>query len=94
MPFDYKNPIGYSLTIFIQVLFTYNAMRSSVCIMAFSMGSFLMLLSSTEDAKVELRAINPSATLIKRNPFQVSQKMSEFVRFHSNLLQLRGFDTN
>lgn len=87
LSFDAENLIGYSVAMTAQYIFVFNAMITLKCLALFGAGTCFMLFPLAKDIKCSLKSINDNARhKIKRT--KIVTQLSQFVEFHSKLLQL------
>lgn len=79
-PFDWKNPIGYSLAIFLQLRIVKIPLGYISAFISLGGGSFLFSLSIAEDNQCDLNSINESIHF-GRFREQILEQFNEFVRF-------------
>lgn len=87
LPFDWKNPIGYSFAVIIQYLLTARVLTFGAGAMALGYGTFLVLLSLAKDTEGDLNLINKSPKA-KRDQTLILERLSEFIQNHSHAKQL------
>lgn len=87
LPFDWSNPIGYSFAMALQYVFIFNAAFTSICFVAFAIGTSLLLMTLTEDLKCDLNSLDKSIKL-KENRVEIFKRFCQFVQFHSDAKQL------
>lgn len=84
-PFDWKNPTGFLVAIFIQYILVVSVMISLKCLVIFEIGLCFMLFPMTKDIKCNLNAINARP---KKNRSKIDEKFPQVVQFHCKLIQL------
>lgn len=84
VPFDSKTPLGYFLTIFMLYIFVLNVTRCSIPIATYGIGIPFMLVSLTEDLKVDVSLINEMNKL-QANRLQIIKQQSEMLHFHAEI---------
>lgn len=87
LPFDIKNPMGFSVAVFIQFTFVFTIMVTVKCVAIFGFGICSMLFPLIDDMKNNLRSINGN-TAFKTSRSRIRNKFSHLVQFHSKLIQL------
>lgn len=88
LPFDWQNPMGYSIAIALLYIFIFNAAFAAISLIVSAIGISFILISLTKDIANDLVAINKSARRIKRNPSQIVKQFVRFVQMHSHSMQL------
>lgn len=86
-PFETTTPIPYLFAMMVQYILVSNVMVTITCLALFGVGTCLMLFPLANDVKCSLRAIKHNAKL-KRNRSKSVTQLSQFVEFHSKLIQL------
>lgn len=86
-PFEVQNPIGYSIAVCLEYLFTLNLELLTMSIMVIAIGPCLILISMTKDLKYNLHILDISARL-KEDPVKIVRDFSEFIQLHSDAKQL------
>lgn len=87
LPFNYKNPIGYTIAIAIQSTVLFHNMHFTSSMANFGIGSFLSAIALTKDLKYTLCRINESAKK-KRNPTLAIENFSDFIELESTAKRL------
>lgn len=93
LPFDWQNPVGYSIAIGLLYIFIFNASFAAICIIVFAIGICVVLISLTEDITEDLENLNESARKIKKNRSEIVKEFIRIVQIHSNSMQLSDFNT-
>lgn len=93
LPFDWQNPVGYSIAIGLLYIFIFNASFAAICIIVFAIGICVILISLTEDITEDLENLNESARKIKKNRSEIVKEFIRIVQIHSNSMQLSDFNT-
>lgn len=86
-PFDWKNPSGYLIAFFAEVVLISCAAIAGVLATNFGIGINLILISLATDVQADILSINQ---IIKNRPerSQVVKQFKDFVRFCSDAKQL------
>lgn len=87
LPFDTKNPIGFIVAGLIQYVFGISLMITIECLAIIVFGTYFMLFPLTKDIKRNLKMINFNAKR-RKSRLKIGNRFSQFVQFHSKLLQL------
>lgn len=90
LPFDWQHPVGYSFAIVLLYIFIFNASFTAICVVVFSVGICLILISLTNDIINELESLDKSAK-IKKNRSRTVKRFVRVVRIHSISMQLSDF---
>lgn len=83
-PFDWRNPLGYLMACTSEYIGLITVARVGLQIIIFLSGSCWLLISMAHDIKCELRTIAD----IMKTKHTLSNELSEFIEFHSNVIQL------
>lgn len=87
LPFDWKTPSGFLIALSIQSILSICVMVTLECLAIFGLGTCLMLFPLTKDMKNNLRTISHDARR-KKNRSKIIKQFSQFIQFHSKLIQL------
>lgn len=79
-PFDWKNPIEYSITVLLQLKIAAIPLRFIGCFVSFEAACFLFSVSLAKDLKDDIHAINENARK-KRTRKYIREQLFEFMRF-------------
>lgn len=86
LPFETRTPFRYLIAVFVQYTLVMNVVVIFKCLTTFGFGTCSMLFPLSNDMKNNLKAINNNAKP-KRNRWKIANQFSQFVRFHSQLIQ-------
>lgn len=89
LPFDWKNPLGYSLAIPIEFFGLYLANRYLACFLLFAFGEFLFALAFCKDMLNSLHTINENGKAKRAEPHIIKRKLIEFINIDLVLNKLR-----
>lgn len=84
MPFDKKTPIGYGITLLIQILLFWLLLQTSISAMSFIMGYFKMMVSFGQDIQRKIWHLNANYEIEKRNKIKLNQ-LCDIIFLHSEL---------
>lgn len=89
-PYDWKNPIGYSVAVSTQYLLAFYPSQFIGCFMNLAFGSFMFAKIFVIILKNELHAINKMA-IHKKSRKNMREKISKIIRGHAHSKQLSGW---
>lgn len=87
IPFDWRNPLGFSIVIIIQYEMASKILRLTACALSFALGTFIFAVSLVNDIKNDLHAIN-EMTKQKKTQSNISKQLFKFMDIHSDVKQL------
>lgn len=87
LPFDWQNPMGFSIAIALQFIFIFNAAFAGICFAVFSIGMCLILIFATDDIKNGLKSLNQSVKN-KQKRTKIWNQFTQIIQFHSKTKQL------
>lgn len=91
VPFDWKNPLGYSVVITFQYILTAHCLTLVFCDISFGIGCYLLLNSIIQDyVKIDLKLINKDAAS-NRNHSLAVKRVASFIETHSFLKKFSVF---
>lgn len=82
MPFDWKNPIGYSIATVLQTIIISYPFRFLVGLVLLAFGAFLFAITLIKDAVDDIKDFNNNLKALKSEP-DVFKMLSESVHVHS-----------
>lgn len=87
IPYNWKNPTGYLVTVFLQIYLSVSTYRFVGCLNFIAFGAFMFSITPVKILKNELHAINGMA---RRKKFRKNmfKKLSEFIRSNALHKQL------
>lgn len=86
-PFDVENPVGYTMAVCVEFVFTVNIELFTTCVMLVAIGPCLILMSMASDLRYSLYTLNRSARAHAK-PSEVTQQFNHLIDFHSKAKQL------
>lgn len=91
--FDWKSPLGYLSTVFLQYILIAYANTFLASEISFAGGAALFMIAVTKDIHAILRSINNGAKN-NRKRLHISRQLIRFVKLHSDLKQLSRIEIN
>lgn len=87
LPFDWKNPIGYSFTICLQIVTVTFLLWFLASLLSLALGNLLFIWSFIKEWKCDLHSLNE---MLKTEKFKadILKELTEFIRAHSNIKEL------
>lgn len=89
IPYDWKNPAAYLVTVAGLSLWLIQLFKYVGCMMCLALGEFVFAILIVEFLNDELVSIDKLAS-VKNSRGLMYQKFSEFIRIHTNLKELSG----
>ena len=86
MPFDWKTPIGYAVTISIRFGAVASMTCLCCCMLCFLGGVCWLLMAFVEDIREDIHDLNEE----KNNGSKLKMKLNDLIEFHSTVKQLSG----
>lgn len=86
LPFDWKNPLGHSITITFEYVVVSYSLLIAACSIALGVVSYLYVIASSKCIKGSLFSISRCASVNANR--QISNQFIEFIAFHSRVKQL------
>lgn len=84
-PFNWRTPSGYLIVFTIQTITIVFMVHMSSCFMSLLIGSCWIVMTFSDELKSELNALNESKSI---NNQELTRKLSNFVQFHTETIQL------
>lgn len=81
-PFDFRTPIGYLIAFLVEFVPNFYLLQFASCHSSFLVGSCLIIMEIVKDVNNEYRSIRSAKKT------EIKAKMSKFVQFHANAMQL------
>lgn len=86
-PFDWKNPLGYSIAIAVQYITAAYGLLFLASLVIFGMVTFFFANALIKDINGLLQTINKNAK-VKKNRDRILKQLLEFIQYHSDVKQL------
>lgn len=93
-PFNWKNPIGYSIAVAWEYTSIFILIRFLGCLVPLVLACFFFAFSITNDWKGDLRKLNEMANTKHPSEAKIFKQLIEFIRSHSNAKQLSELYTS
>lgn len=88
-PFNWKNPIGYCVSVSLQIIVVLYPMRYLASFSTLALGAYLFAVSSVKVVTADIKASNDNTDLLLKSPtFDIYRKFSELIDLHSDAKQL------
>lgn len=87
LPFDWRNPFGFSIAFAIQYATLLYATKIGVCALTLGIGSYILAIASSKCIKGSLFAIGRSIKA-ESDRSCILDQLIEFIDFHSRVKQL------
>lgn len=87
MPFEWKNPIEFSIATILEILAAFNLLYYMSCILSIPLGSYFLMNSINRLMKKDLKSINKMAKDGKSES-DIFESFSRFIRSHAEIKQL------
>lgn len=84
LPFNWKNPIGYLVAVFLQIIVETYHFRYLACFLTFALGGYLFTTTSSIDVIKDLKSVNDDL----RSKIDISTKLTKLINLHSDSKQL------
>lgn len=88
LPFDWQNPVGFSVTIALLYIFIFTVSYAAISIVVFAIAISLMLITLTKDIISHLKTFNEDAKQMEKHPLRLVKQFTRLVETHSNAMQL------
>lgn len=89
LPFNWKSPILFLAAVTVKYIGTQYILIVDACAVSLAVGTFCYALASSKCLKGSLFKFNRNARA-GTNLVSISEHLAEFIRFHSQVLQLSG----
>lgn len=89
LPFDWKNPLGYLIAIYLQFIVVSMPLRYMGCFVTLALTSFLIGMCFADDMKNDLKSIDENAK-VKLPKTTIYKQLTEMINF-TNTKRLVAF---
>lgn len=86
-PFDWKNPIGYLISVSWNSIVIFVLFRFLTCMVPLALGAYLFVFSVNNDWEHVIRTLGKRKAT-KPSKVNIFKRVTEFIRSHSNMKQL------
>lgn len=93
-PFNWQDPIGFLVAAVIEYIEVIYSFALVACMLSLGIGSFIISVSQTSDAKNNLKAINEGAKT-NESRLRIWKQLGDYIQFHSSVKKFsRTFSKN
>lgn len=87
LPFEWKNPIGYTIAVILESMVAFNLLYFMACFLSIPLGSYFFVNSNNGLMKNDLESINKMAN-DKKSASDIFEPFSRFIRSYAETKQL------